>query len=230
LAVGNSIAAVVLPEMVRRDTHSRDDAVQLWRKTTVVNTMLLLPAAIFLARFADPIITTAFKADYRPAVPVLQIHMLFLVRACVDFAPALRAINKTRPLVYSNVAALMTNTLVLILVMPRAGITGAVAALVISGYVEGAVLGWWTVRLYGIPARELLPIAGMSKVLLAALAGAAVVALPIWSNVRLTGVVLAACCFYAVVVCMIAVLKLDEARILWGRLRNFGMAMRTSSP
>jgi O-antigen/teichoic acid export membrane protein len=229
LVVGNTIAAVILPEMVRRDMHSREDAVGLWRKTTVVNTLLLLPAATLLARFAKPLIVGVFHAEYLASVPVLQIHMLFLVRACVDFAPALRAVSVTRPLIYSNMAAFLTNAVLLTILIPRMGIKGAVTALVVSSFVEAVVLARWTSKTYRITLRKLIPIAGMSKVLLATAAGAVVIIAPVWNDVHFTGVILASGCFYAVVVLVVVLLKIEEAQFLWSRLRNFALTLRGST-
>ncbi len=224
VAVGSSIAAVLLPEMVRRHVVSSSESLKLWQRVTIVNTMLLLPAALFLARFARPLIVTAFGLSYEAAVPVLQIHMLFLVRACVDFSPALRAISKTQPLIYSNTAALLTNALMLLLLLSRWGIRGAVTALVVSSFVEAGVLGWWSAKLYGLPLRRLVPLAGMGKVLIATLAGAVVIVAPAWNLMRgLTGVLLAGVCFFIVVAAVLRFLKVEEAALLWGRLRGLKM-------
>jgi O-antigen/teichoic acid export membrane protein len=231
LALGNSIAAVVLPEMVRRHARSKEEGLRLWQKSTVVNTLLLLPAAVLLARFARPIIVTVFGNRYLAAVPVLQIHMLFLVRACIDFSPALRAIRQTKPLVYSNSAALATNAVLLWWLLGRAGIRGAVTALVISSFVELAVLAVWTSRGYRLPLRKLVPLGGMSKVAMATAAGAVVLASPLWDRQQgLWGASLGAVVFYGVLIGAIHLLRLEEARELWRRALGFRMAVGSSPP
>jgi O-antigen/teichoic acid export membrane protein len=168
VAIGNSIAIILLPEMVRRHAASSHGGLDLWRKATVVNCLLLLPAAVLLARYAEPLIITAFGEKYRSAIPVLQIHMLFMVRACFDFSPAIRAINKTRPLVYSNIAALLVNALMLVLLLPGHGSVGAVIALMVSSFAEALVLGWFTIHLYGVPVLEFIPWRRVGKVFFAA--------------------------------------------------------------
>ena len=221
MAVGNSIAAVLLPEMVRRHTQSKAHALDIWQKTTVINCMLLLPAATFLARFAGPIIVSAFGDPYRLAVPVLQIHMLFLVRACFDFSPALRSINKTQPLIYSNMAALITNGIALTLLLPRLGIVGAVIALVLSSFVEAAVLGWFAIRLYKPLTHSFIPWKNVGKVVAAVVIASVVLVLPIWNaNIGLSGVVAAAILFYAVLLLLIWTLGVPEAAAVWRQLRR----------
>lgn len=220
LALGNSIAAALLPEMVRRLAHSKQDALKLWQRVTVVNCMLLLPAAAILARFATPIILTVFGQNYRPAVLVLQIHMLFLVRACLDFSPAVRALNNTRPLIYSNVAALIVNMVALAALLPRFGIVGAVSALVISSFVEAAVLGWNAMRMYNSKISEFIPWLSVGKVIAAALAAGAVVAAPSWFDAHgLYGVFVAACIYYLVFAVVLRILRVGEAAELLHQLQ-----------
>jgi hypothetical protein len=92
-------------------------------------------------------------------------------------------------------------------------------------------LAWWTSRLYGISLRKLVPVTGLLKVLLAAVAGAAVIATPMWTRVwGVKGVVLAGLCFYLVVAVMFRLLRLEEARILWGRLLNVKLSAPASVP
>lgn len=225
LAVGNSIAAVVLPEMVRRLAQSRGNAIYLWQQTAVVSCMLMLPAAALLAYFARPVIITIFGASYSPAIPVFQIHMLFLLRACFDFSPALRAIGKTRPLVYSNATALAVNSAALVFLLPRFGITGAVTALVGSSFVEAGVLCWCTSKHYEISIARLLPLPGFLKVLLATLVGTIVFLSPVWAQMRgVCGVIVAGALFYALVVLLLWVLRVEEFRNILARVKAFRFA------
>jgi O-antigen/teichoic acid export membrane protein len=221
LAVGSSIAAVLLPEMVRRHAKSKLHALDLWQKATVVNCMLLLPAAALLARFAEPIIITVFGERYRSSIPVLQIHMLFLVRACFDFSPALRAINKTRPLMYSNVAALVVNVIGLYILLPRFGIVGAVSALVLSSFAEATVLGWFTVSLYGSVVKDFVPWTRVGKVVAAVAVAGIIFALPFQNVGRgLVPVMAAAAVFYVAFALMLKMFQVSEAVTLWSQLRN----------
>ena len=62
---------------------------------TIVAAILLIPAAVLLARFADTIVVTLFSEEYRLAVPVFQIYLLVLFREIVDFA--VRCARSTGP-------------------------------------------------------------------------------------------------------------------------------------
>ena len=107
--VRNSVSAVILPEMVRKDrggAAAGGTALALWQKATVVNTIMLFPIVVLVARYAEPLVTWVFGPSYVSAAQVMQIYMLVVIRECFDFAPALRAVNRTRPLVESNVAGL----------------------------------------------------------------------------------------------------------------------------
>src|SRR6185437_13809603 len=116
--VRNSISSVVLPEMVRKDTQSRESSLKLWKRATVINTIFLFPVVVLIFRYAEPLIVTVFGASYRQAAVVMHLYMLVVIRECFDFAPALRAINRTRPLVESNIAALVTCGIALLVLVP----------------------------------------------------------------------------------------------------------------
>jgi O-antigen/teichoic acid export membrane protein len=221
LALGNSIAAVILPEMVRRNARAKGSGLLLWQRTTVVNCILLLPTALLLARYAEPLITTVFGSKYAPAAAVMQIHMLFLVRACFDFSPAVRAINKTRALVYSNLTALVVNIGALAVLLPLAGIRGAVTALVLSSIAEAVVLGMQATRFYKMPLSKFVPWNSVAKVAAAALLPAAILVTPAWErHWGLAGIATAACLYYALFVGLLRLAKVPEAQLLLDWIRN----------
>jgi O-antigen/teichoic acid export membrane protein len=220
-AVGTSIALVLLAEMVRRNTESRGSALLLWQKTTVVTSMLLLPVAILLARFAEPIILTLFGKGYRPAVMVMQVNMLFMIRACFDFSPAVRALNRTRAFVYCNAAALIVNAIALRVLMPAYGIVGVVGALVISSYADAFVLGWAAIRLYDVPLRTFIPWKSVGKVGLSAAIAAAVIWSSVWTDwFGFGGVIAASIAYYAAFVLMLRIMGVAELDTLALRIRN----------
>ena len=220
LAIGNSIAAVLLPEMVRRDVAEKGRGLWLWQRATVVYCILLFPVAILVARYAEPLIITVFSERYRPAIIVLQIHMLFLIRGCLDFSPALRAIDRTRPLIYSNSAALVCNAICLYWLLPLVGIAGAVASLVISSVVEALVLGWCTAEAYATPGSRLVPWAGVGKVAGAAAIACLLIAPSAWTELMgLSGMVLGSICFAVAFVLLLRVFKVAEAEFILQKLR-----------
>lgn len=156
-ALSNSISTIILPEMIRRRAEGPGDDLSLWRRAVVVNCVLLFPMAAFLLRYAEPLIVTVFGTAYLSAVPVFQINTIVMIRSCFDFAPPLRAIGNTRPMLYTTALALVCNAVALLILLPIAGISGAAVALAISSAVEPLILNWYVRNRYSVSARHLLP-------------------------------------------------------------------------
>lgn len=216
----NSLSDVVLPEMAR-DRAPAAERLALWRRTTIVFAILLLPAGLFVARFAEPLVVTVFSDSYRAAAPVLQIYLLVLIRECFDFGVPLRAINRTGPIVQSNLAAMIVNLALLVFLVPAAGLIGAVTAFVVARCLEGLYLGWRMLVLFGIRMRELACWGDLARVL-AALAIAAVVLYgPAWfEQLGYAGILAAAIAFLLTFAVGLRLLRLPEAVRAWQRLRH----------
>ncbi len=134
--VRNALSTVVLPEMVRRGRDNPEVQLALWKRATAMNAVLLLPVIVLVIRYADTAVTTVFGHSYEAAAPLMQIFMISIFRECFDFAPALRAMNKVSPLVYSNLVALVACAIGMLVLTPRFGVNGAMAAAVLSTYVD----------------------------------------------------------------------------------------------
>ncbi len=211
----NSLSAVVLPEMVRRHRQASSDALVLWRQTTVVNMIFLFPVAVLVVRFAEPLIVTLFGEGYRAAALIMQLHMLVVVRECFDFSPALRALNRTRPLFESNLVALITGAAALVVLIPLAGLAGAMIAYVIACFADAAWLCWRTSRLYGVGTREILPWRAVAKTAFAALLAAPVLATQLWTDtLGFAGIVLAGLVYAVSFVAALLILRVAETELL----------------
>jgi O-antigen/teichoic acid export membrane protein len=220
--VRNSISAVILPEMVRKDRGSSagGTALALWQKATVVNAIMLLPIVVLVARYAVPLVTLVFGSNYVSAALIMQLYMLVVIRECFDFAPALRALNRTRPLVESNVAGLITCTVAMLLLIPLAGLPGAMLAFVIASYVDVTWLGWRTRQAYGVTVAELIPWRSIARTALAAAVAALLIANSVWTDVfGRAGIVLAGLAYLAAYAGLLQVLRIPEALVLqaWGK-------------
>jgi O-antigen/teichoic acid export membrane protein len=219
--VRNSVSAVILPEMVRKDRGTAGGtALALWQKATVVNTIMLFPIVVLVARYAQPLVTLVFGPAYVSAALVMQIYMLVVIRECFDFAPALRAVNRTRPLVESNVAGLLACTVAMVSLIPVAGLAGAMLAFVIASYVDVSWLGWRTLQAYQVSLAELLPWRSIGKTALAAAVASLLIVSSVWTEVfgRL-GIVLAGLVYLAAFAGLLQVMHIPEARVLqaWGK-------------
>lgn len=228
LAVRNSLTSVVLPEMVRRG--QGDAPLALWHRATVMNGLLLFPLAVGIARFAEPIVTAVFGTDYREAAPVLQIAMLILVRECFDFAPPLRSVNRTMPIMQGNLIALLVCAGGLALLLPEYGIVGAVTAVALAKICDGVFLGWQVMRVRGLRLPQLLDWRAIGKVTLAAILAGVVIADSFWTDwFGAAGVLLAAPAYGAAYLLLLAVLRVAELQVLFGGLRRIALAMLPSA-
>ncbi len=216
----NSVSTAVLPAMVHRDRLARSAAVALWQQGTVVNTILLFPAAVLVGRYAPILVTSVFGRSYAQAAIVMQLYMLVVLRECFDFAPALRAAGRTAPLVASNFASLAVCVSLLPMLVPWKGVAGAMIAYAVAAFSEATVLAWTTRAVYGIALRALIPWARIAKVALAAavaalvLLGSASLEVP-----ALLGVAIFSALYLVVFVVLLLALRVPEAHVLldWTR-------------
>jgi O-antigen/teichoic acid export membrane protein len=215
-----SVSSVVLPEMVRRGRGSRDASMALWRRATVVNAIVLLPVAVLILCFATPLIAIAFGKRYVAAAIVLKIYTLVMVRECFDFSPAIRANNRTRPLVESNVLSLIACGILLALLVPVAGVAGAMAAVALATFVDAGWLAYRTMGSYQLTLGELIPWGSMGKTAGAAIVAGAVLFALTWGQHLGFVILLLACLAYLVSFALLVLaLRVPEAQTLleWTR-------------
>jgi O-antigen/teichoic acid export membrane protein len=230
VTVRNSISSVILPEMVRKDRGpvSGGTALALWQKATVINTIMLFPVVVLVVRYAEPLVTLVFGASYATAAVIMQIYMLVVIRECFDFAPALRAVNRTRPLVESNIAGLLACSLAMLLLIPFLGLPGAMLAFVIGSYVDVTWLAWRTLSAYGIGVRELLPWLSIGKTASAAAMASVLILSSAWTDVfgRAAGVVIGGLVYVAAFALLLQLMRIPEAMVLqaWGKRLVFRRA------
>jgi O-antigen/teichoic acid export membrane protein len=218
----NSFSDVLLPEMVEGGRRSQADTLALWRRATVVSTIFLLAAGIVLAKFADALITTVFSEVYRPAVLIFQVYLLVLIRESIDFGVPLRAINRTAPILHSNLIAIVLNGVFLAMLLPAGGgLAGAVLAFVLSRMIEGVYLGWQTLRAYEVGLSALANWGEMLRVAIAAGAAALVLYGSFWTDaLGLFGVVAGGAAYVLIFTALLWLLRVRELTLLLKRLQS----------
>jgi O-antigen/teichoic acid export membrane protein len=217
----NSISDAVLPELAALKNAKGEAALALWRRSTVVSMILLTAAGVVLLEFAYDFVITLFSPSYEPAVLIFQIYLLVLVREVFDFGVALRAVNRTTPIVTSSLFAILLNLLLLVTVLPMWGLPAAALAFVISRWTEGLVLGRSTMRAYNIGLKELARWGDLGRVALAALLASAVFYGSFWTDhFGLLGVVLGSAVFMGLFLGLLLVLRIPEAVAMLARLRK----------
>lgn len=217
----NSVSGVLLPEMVKRGRGSREAAINLWQRATVVNAMMLFPVVVIVDRYARELVGTVFGRGYLGAAIVLQIYMVIVIREVFDFAPVLRSLNRNRPLVESSVASLVVVGFLLVPLVPAAGIAGAMIATAIGTLVDAGWLAYRTCGAYQVRLARLIPWAGVGKTAAAALT-AGVILLPAgWTQLLgFGGVVLASIAYLGAFALLLIAMRVPEAYELLGWLRR----------
>jgi O-antigen/teichoic acid export membrane protein len=211
----------VLPELAALKHAQGEEALSLWRRSTVVSMILLIAAAVVLFEFAHILVVTLFSASYEPAVVIFQIYVLVLVREVFDFGVALRAVNRTSPIVRSSLLAIVLNMLLLLVLVPMLGLPGAAVAFIVSRWAEGLVLGRSTLRAYDIGIKDLARWRDLGKIALAALGGSVVFYGSFWTDqLGIAGVFVGSAVFMILFVALLALLRVPEALSMLDRLRK----------
>lgn len=217
----NSVSDAVLPELAALKNTKGEGALALWRRSTIVSMILLTAAGVVLFEFAHPLVITLFSPSYEPAVLIFQIYLLVLVREVFDFGVALRAVNKTTPIVTSSLFAFLLNLLLLVTVLPAWGLPAAAFAFVISRWTEGLVLGRSTMRAYNIGLKDLARWRDLGRVALAALLASVVFYGAFWiDHFGLLGVVLGSTVFMTLFIGLLLAFRVPEAVAMLDRLRR----------
>jgi len=221
VALRGSITGVVLPEMVRRGRGSRDASLALWRRSIVVNAIVLFPVVVLILCYARPVIAVVFGKSYLAAAIVLKIYMLVVVRECFDFSPAVRALGQTRPIVESNVLSVCACAALLAALVPIAGLAGAMTAVALSTLVDAGWLAYRTTAAYQLTLGELIPWNGVGKTAAAAmLAGAILLVFPWMRALGFGGLVLASAAYLLIFSLLVLAFRVPEAQTLLEWMRR----------
>lgn len=226
----NSISDVMLPAMASLAGGARNAWLPLWQRSIVLFSILLLPMAILLARYANLFITTVFSDKYRGAEVVFQLHCVLLALSCFDVALAMRAINKTRSLVGANFVCIAVNIGAMILLVPRYGSAGAATALVLSTLVALVYLLRVLARMQELRMVELLPARRLTQVLLSAALASLVLIPPFWAaSFGLPGAIAASALFGGIFIACLHAFRVEESAWLIRMVTSRIAVMRGSS-
>jgi O-antigen/teichoic acid export membrane protein len=227
--VRNSLSDVVLPEMTSQKGATQPlDRLKLWRSSTIVTGIFLFAAIVLLWKFADVLIVTLFSETYRPAVAIFQIFLLVFLRETLDFGIPLRAINRNGPILHSNLISLALRTGLLVIMIPEWGLIGAVWAIVIARFVEGAYLATRLSSAYEVPMSALAPWKNLLKILVAALLSGVVLIGDFWTDhFGFFGIIPAGLLYAIVFAALLSRLSIPEVDRILDKLRSTpGAALR----
>lgn len=217
----NSLSDVVLPEMSARSSEPRAEPLRLWQRASIVTAIFMFSAAVLLARFAEPLVVTLFSEAYRPAIPVFQIYVLVFLRETLDFGVPLRAINRNAPILQSTSLSIAVRAALLMVMIPKWGLVGAVTGGVIARFIEGGYLAVRVARAYEVRLRSVVPWWDLCKILAAAVLAGAVIFPDFWTKqLGFFGIIPASALYLVLFVLFLSRLKIPEVGILLSRLRN----------
>jgi O-antigen/teichoic acid export membrane protein len=223
--VRNSLSSVILPEMVRRQGQASEAALLLWRRSTVICTLIMFPIVPLVVRFAEPLVVVVFGEPYRAAAIVTQLYMLVVVRECFDFSPALRAQGRTSPIVYGTMAGLVVAACAVWLLVTRAGIAGAMGAFAIGSYAEACWLAASVMSTYRIGIGGIADWRSIGKVVASAALASLIIVPAFWTEVLgLVGVLLAALCYAGAYALLVWLMKIPETKLLMDWAMRFRRA------
>jgi O-antigen/teichoic acid export membrane protein len=152
-----------------------------------------------------------------------------LLRECLDYGVLLRAAGRTRSFLSNQALSLVINVALLLVLVPAAGLIGAVLALVIARTAEAVFLGSQVCKEYGVRGRELLPMRQLRQVAVAGAGASLLLFVPeaVFGS-RWIAIAVTVPAFLAAYAGLLRLQRLGEAAELWsGALRILRRRKRT---
>jgi O-antigen/teichoic acid export membrane protein len=181
-----SIAAAIMPELVRFGEQERRDAMlALWHRAFRKGALVVFPAAALTLIVADHVILTLYGAEYTRSTKPFVIYLFALPLRAVNYGIMFRAAGRNRAIFVGAAAGLAVNAAVTFLLIYMGRGTELVFMGPAFGYLAGAFAGVATLllmmrKLIGVPLRSLLPVKDLVPVALVTLVSAAIAALTRW--------------------------------------------------
>lgn len=177
--VRGSISDSIFPDMVRQASGNGGDNLQLWKRSNIAYTFLIVPLFALLLCYADVLIPLVFTDQYTGAVPIFRILVTVMVIQCFEFSSPLRAVNRNKMLLLSNVILLGVNILIILLFfsfLEPYAIYGPAFAIVLAYIVQLIFLGLAITRVYAISIGDLMKWRSLAAIFAsAAISGAVLV-------------------------------------------------------
>ncbi|MDH3198445.1 MAG: oligosaccharide flippase family protein [Candidatus Krumholzibacteria bacterium] len=221
--IRGSIINVIFPLMAQHHKAGNHDAIlDLYRRALAKTAVLFFPVFVFLEVSARPFITILFTDAYADATPIFMIYLLLFLRSTVETGTIIQVYKKTAFLFRTVVLSFFANLVLSILLFKMIGREGVPWATVITMFSLSAITLLYGAKLLGTSVKEMLPVAMLARVAVAAvLPGAGLWALYL---VRAPAGILhlgaAAILYFAtyLVICLLArLVTLDDFRSLLER-------------
>ncbi len=135
--------------------------------------MVILPAGVGISMVADPMVRLSLGENWLAAVPVVQIMAIAGIAAIFTqtCANLLNAVGRPQVNFYISVVSALVKLGALLLLVPRFGLAGAAAAVLLACYADLGMLLWTTLPRVQVSLRQLAGISIRPVVATAAMAG-----------------------------------------------------------
>lgn len=123
----SSIHDVVVPQIsIYFNKNQIEDGINLWKKTVEKTSSVTIPAVFLFWLLANEIITILYTVEYIEAANYYRIFVLIYFVSMFSHEIILRAANKTRFILVSNIIGTTLTILTGLYLIPKAGLYGAI--------------------------------------------------------------------------------------------------------
>jgi O-antigen/teichoic acid export membrane protein/glycosyltransferase involved in cell wall biosynthesis len=189
LILEHSVTRVTIPELTRCfAAQSSVEAARVYRQMLSQLAFVLMPAAIFLMVFAEPLITLLFTEQYSDAIQYLRLFALTYLLLIFPQDVVARARGDSRWIFRTALFFIVVTLALTVAGAWMFGAVGALGAALFSRFLLRVYAHYYALKVTNWSAHDLLPIAGLVRYLGFSLAGAIVSApvlvlfhSPLWS-------------------------------------------------
>ena len=220
VSVANVLRAS-FPSLIAEGRHQ--EVVRIWQESVRKLSLVMIPSFVFFSVFASRVISTLFTARYEASVIVFHVYLLLIPQYMLILSVVPQVFGKTRLNLYVAIQALITNSLLSLILLRYLGMLGPAVALVASSYLASLTYLLIASKLLGIRIIDLLPLKSLARATFAAsVAGLIAFVLEIisrgWLSVILGGI--AFVCAFAVVAYLVGALRLSDVENIRAWIRR----------
>jgi len=174
-----AIAAVLMPEMVRRFRAGQPESIlPLWRASILRVSLIILPTMVLFVLYAPQFLTLLFSEKYAESALFFRIYLMALPIRTANYSTVLLALGLSGAVWRYSLAMLVLNTVLNFVLIHAIGMPGPAVATVISLYALAFLQTRRISRELRTPLASTFPWGGLAvRLLVALLAGAAVLGL-----------------------------------------------------
>ncbi|WP_437871330.1 oligosaccharide flippase family protein [Sorangium sp. So ce363] len=174
-----SVASTMLPDLVARVENGRTPeegaraAIDLWHSGVRKTTLIMLPIAVFLLLFAEPLMRAIYGDAYAGAAVPFRIYSALLPLRVTAYAIMLMAFGKTSMILRIQVLSMAFNAAANLVLLPTVGMVGAPLSAVLTQVLVIALTVACIARFSGVGLRGVFPWGHYGRVAATAIVAAA---------------------------------------------------------